>query len=149
MSSDERNTYVSLISSLLINAYMIWRLVEMFGAGTLSGPDALQIWARMVLWVIGAAIVLTIVLTILFNIVFAIATGEKSPQFLSDERDRVFEVRGMGATTLVMIFGFIGAIVALALGQTPLFAFIQLYFSLALGSLAGDLVKLASYRHGG
>ena len=145
MSSDERNTYVSLLSSLLINAYMIWRLVDMFGAGTLSGPDALQIWARMVLWVIGAAIVLTI----LFNIVFAIATGEKSPQFLSDERDRVFEVRGMGATTLVMIFGFIGAIVALALGQTPLFAFIQLYFSLALGSLAGDLVKLASYRHGG
>lgn len=145
MSSDERNTYVSLLSSLLINAYMIWRLVDMFGAGTLSGPDALQIWARMVLWVIGAAIVLTI----LFNIVFAIATGEKSPQFLSDERDRVFEVRGMGATTLVMIFGFIGAIVALALGQTPIFAFIQLYFSLALGSLAGDLVKLASYRHGG
>ncbi len=149
MSPEERNTFVSLLCNLLVNGYVIWRLREMFAAGAFNGPDALQVWAQMTLWVIGAAIVLTILLTIAFNIVFAIATGDHDPSFLKDERDAVFEMRGNGATTLLMVLGFIGSIVALAVGSSALTAFLILYFLTAAGSLMGDIVKLLSYRAGG
>lgn len=149
MSPQERNTYVALICNLLINGYAIIQLRSMFAQGLLDGPDAPQVWARMIVWVILAAIALTIVLTILFNVVFAIATGDKTPSFLSDERDKMFEVRAMGMTTFIMVAAFLGCIIALALDYSALTAFLVLYFGMAAGSLAGDFVKLASYRHGG
>jgi hypothetical protein len=94
-------------------------------------------------------VVLTILLTIAFNIVFAIATGDRDPSFQKDERDAMFEMRGNGATTLLMVLGFIGSIVALAAGSSALTAFLILYFLTAAGSLMGDIVKLLSYRAGG
>lgn len=149
MSHEERNTVVALLCNLLLNGYVIFRLNAMFAAGAFDGPDALQVWGRFMLWVIGAAIVLTIILTILFNILFAIVTRDENPSFVKDERDEVFEIRGMGMTMLLAVVGFIGSIVALALGWSGLSAFMILYFAFALGSLLGDLVKLASYRAGG
>jgi len=149
MSHQERNTYVSLICNLAINAWVIVQMRSLAAQGQLGGPDALQVWAQMILWAIGAAIVLVIVLTILFNILFAIATGDHSPAFVTDERDRMFDMRAMGMTTALMVAGFIGSIIALALGYDGLTGFVILYFGAALGSLAGDLVKLASYWHGG
>lgn len=147
MSHQERNAYVSLICNLMINTYVVFQLRAMAAAGLLDGPNALQTWAQMILWVIGMAIALVIGLTIVFNI--AIATADKNASFVTDERDRMFDMRAMGMTMFLMIAGFIASIIALALGQSGLTAFIILYCGAALGSLAGDLVKLASYWHGG
>lgn len=149
MSHQERNTYVSLISNLAINAWVIVQMRALAAQGQMDGAGALQVWAQMILLAIGAAIVLVIGLTIVFNILFAIATGEKSPSFVTDERDRMFEIRAMGMTMFLMVAGFIASIIALALGYGGLTGFIIMYFGAALGSLAGDLVKLASYWHGG
>ncbi len=149
MSHEERNALVGLLCNLLVNGYVLWRLKEMSTQGLLDGPDALQLWAQMILWTIGGAILLTIALTILFSILFSIVSRDADPYFVTDERDELFGIRAMGMTMLIAVAGFLGSIVALALGWSALTGFLILYFAFALGSLAGDLVKLASYRHGG
>jgi len=149
MSHQEKNNIVSIICNLLINGFVILKLNAMFGDGSLSGPDAPMVWARMVIWVIPASIVLLIALTILSSIVVAIIERDPKPDFTVDERDKLFDIRGMGATMAVVAAGFIGSIIALAVGWQPLTVFIMIYFSFALGSIVGDLVKFLSYRYGG
>lgn len=149
MPHQERNTWVSFLLGLGINAYVIVRLRDMYAAGALDGPDGAQVFGSMIIWVIVAAIILTIGATILFSILYAIATREDDGDLVTDERDHVFENRSMGATMLVAMVGFVGAFAALAYGVRPVDVFVMLYFALALASIAGDLVRLASYRAGG
>ena len=149
MSPQERNALVSLLCNLLVNGYVIWQWRALAAAGALDGPDALMVWARMILWAMAGAVVLTVVLTVLISIAAGIVTRERVSPVLADERDEMFGIRAMGMTMFIAVVGFIGAIVALAAGWSALSAFLIIYFAFALGSLAGDLVKLASYRAGG
>jgi hypothetical protein len=148
MSQTERTTIVGIFSNLLINAWVTWKLIEMYGSGAFDGPDATQVWARMILWAIGGGIALTIGLMILTTIVVGILSGEGKADTTVDERDRLFEIRGNSVTMGFAAAGFVGSIIVLAIGWTPLTVFVMIYFSFALGSLAGDLVKVASYRAG-
>ena len=149
MSPQERNTWITLIANLVINAYVVFRLQAMFAAGRLDGPDALEVWGRLIIIAIVVSIVVIIALLVAFNAMFAIVSGERGGAFLSDERDRTFEMRGQGMTAAVFVLSFIACFAVLAAGGQALTAFMVLYFGTALGSLLGDLVKLASYREGG
>ena len=146
MSHEERNNIVAIFVNLVTNLYILTRLRGMWASGAFDGPNALMIWARTVLWVVPIAIVATIVLTILANILFAIATMDENPDFTVDERDRMFQVRGMAVTMVVASFGFIGCLVALAFGWEAIVVFTLLYIAFSAGDLIGNLVKLVSYR---
>ncbi len=148
MPYQDRNNVVSIIINLVVNGYIVLRLLAMNEAGAFEGPDAVNVWAKTVVWVIPISIVLTIIGTILFNIGHAIMTGDAKPSFVVDERDRLFEQRSMIAVTIFAAFGFIVAIVMLALNWSALFGFNIIYFSMALASLAGDVVRFISYRRG-
>ena len=148
MNSEERNTWVGLFSSLMINGWFYSRIWEMLYDGTATAPDAMQIWARTVIWVIPVSIIATIALTVLATIVQAILTGDKSPTFLKDERDTKFEMWGMGAMMLLAVAGFLGAMGALALGYSGFIAFNLIYLGFSLGDVASNVLKLILYRTG-
>lgn len=148
MNSEERNVWVALVSSLIVNAYFANRIWGMFQGGTAAAPDGLQIWAQTILWVVPAAIIVTIALTVLAAIVQAMVTGDERVIFLKDERDRQFELWGLGATMLFMVFGFFGSLIGLAFGTSAFVAFNLVYLTFFLGDLAGNLVKLGLYRFG-
>ncbi len=147
MSHEERNTLVSLISSLLVNAWFLNRIWTMFHDGTSTAPDGLQIWAQTMLWVVPVAIGSTVGLTILTSIVHRVITGDAS-RAIVDERDRKFEFFGMGATMASAIAGFLISMVLLAMGYGGFVAFNVIYFSFFIGDIAGSLVKLGLYRAG-
>ncbi|GAA6207799.1 hypothetical protein NBRC116601_10920 [Cognatishimia sp. WU-CL00825] len=148
MTYQERNNVVSILSNLAISAYILLRLLDMNASGEFNGPDAVNVWARMVIWVIPLGILATIAGTILFNIGFAIVTGNPKPSFVVDERDRLFERRGMMAIVGFAGAGFVSAVIALALGYSALVGFNIIYFGMAAGSMGADLVKFFSYRRG-
>jgi len=148
MTHEERNNLIAIVTSLLINGWLGWRVWTLYQAGEFAGPDALMLWARTVLWVIPASVVLTIILTIVFTILFAIATRDENPDFTVDERDKNFGRRGMIAAMVVASGGFLLAVGLLALGWTAFAAFNILYAGFALASLAGNVVTLGSYRRG-
>ncbi len=148
MNSEERLTWINLVSSLLINGWFYSRIWTMFQDGTSTAPDAMQIWARTVIWVIPVSIGSIIVLTILTTIAQAILAGGKPPAFLKDERDTKFEMWGMGAMMLFAVAGFLGAMAALALGYSGFIAFNLIYLGFSLGDVASNLLKLTLYRTG-
>ena len=123
-------------------------MMNMFEDGRLSGDDAIMIWARAMLWVIPVGIALVIAATILFNIGYAIATNNENPSFLVDERDHAISGFGMKVTMVLTSIGFIGMVVALALGVDTLTALIGMWFAFAAGSFIGDLAKIVRYRRG-
>lgn len=148
MNSEERLTWINLVSSLLINGWFYSRIWTMFQDGTSTAPDAMQIWARTVIWVIPVSIGSIIVLTILTTIAQAILAGGKPPAFLKDERDTKFEMWGMGAMMLFAVAGFLGAMAALAFGYSGFIAFNLIYLGFSLGDVASNLLKLTLYRTG-
>jgi len=148
MTYQDRNNIVSILINLIVNGYIISRLIEMNATGAFDGPDAVNVWARMVVWVIPISIGATIIGTILFNIGYAIATGNEKPSFVVDERDKLFEQRGIIAVVVFAAFGFVTAIISLALGASALVGFNIIYFAMAIGSMADDAVKFISYRRG-
>lgn len=148
MAYQDRNTVVSIFVNLLTIAYVVSQLIRMQADGQFDGPDAANVWARMVVWVIPISIAATIIGTILFNIGFAIATGQESPSFVVDERDRHFERRGSFAVIAGAGIGFVTGIVALAMDYSALVGLNIMYFGMAAGALGSDLVRFASYRRG-
>ena len=144
MSSQERASIVAIIISVLLNAYVIVRLVQLFEAGTLSGEDGPMLWAQAIVWVIPAAIVLTIVL----NCLFAMVSKDRSPKNIIDERDRQFQLRAFHITLISIGIGFMTMIVVLAFGWTAVAGLTLLYASCAAGDLLGNAVRLGSYRIG-
>ncbi|WP_018689038.1 hypothetical protein [Ahrensia kielensis] len=148
MNYQDRNNIVSIIVGLTVNSYIIFRLFEMNAAGQFDGPDAINVWAQMVVWMIPIGIISTIIGTILFNIGYGIITGNENPSLLVDERDKMFEQRGTMAIVILIGLGFVASILALALGWSAVVGFNIIYFSMALGSLTADFVKFISYRRG-
>ncbi len=146
MSHEERNTCASILSNLLVNSYVLWKYLDLRGAGLLDGPDSFVIWGKMIVWVIPAAVVLNIALYILVNIIAAVRSGEGEGAFLTDERDRMILDRGNVVTLSVAAMGFILSMIFLAIGWNPVTAFVTIYFSYALGDLVGSLHKFATYR---
>lgn len=148
MSFEERNAVSGILVCFVIWGVMLFVLFRKSAAGAFDGPAGLANWAQSVLWLILIGIAIAIVMTILFNIAYAIVTGDKKPDFRRDERDNLIGLRGIQATLIVITFGIIGAIVALAFGASILFALNMILAACALSSFASDVTKLILYRRG-
>ncbi len=144
MSKEERASIIAIIINLLLNTYIIVRLVQLFSTGALAGEDGTMVWARAVVWAIPAAIVLTIA----FNILLMLMDKQRSLNKVVDERDRIFQLRGMGVTLVTAALGYIGMLVTLSVGWPAVAGLTLLYISFAAGDLLGNIVRLASYRIG-
>ncbi len=144
MSQEERSAAVSILVNSVAVIWLALRLNGLWQSGAFDGPDALQIWARTVLWVIPVAIAGFIGMTIIVAIVHGIVTRDTDTR--SDERDKAYQMRGMAATMVVASIGMVGAIIALALGYSGVFAMTAIYFSTAGGSIVGDVTRIMSYR---
>ena len=144
MSQEEKNTIVSIIVNLIVNGLLAVKLFGLWSDGTLLGPDGVTIWAKSTLWAMATTIIATIVLVILISIIVAIITGDKD--FRTDERDKLFSNRGNMFVMVAGGFGFVVAIIMMAMGFAPVFGFMFVFYAYAIGDLIGNLHKFASYR---
>ena len=148
MNPEERNIWASLASSLLVNPWFMHRIWVMFHDGTSTLPNGLQLWAQTMIWVVPTTIVTSILLTILAGALHGVVTGERHATFLKDERDKTFQLWGLGATLIVVVLGFLFSIGLLAYGASGFAAFTVIYLTMFLADIAGNLLKLALYRTG-
>ena len=146
MPSEERNTWISLLATLLVNSWFGAQIWAMYHDGTSTAPDGLQTWAQTMLWVIPASILAHIALHILTAIFLNATQGEGAARSLKDERDLQFENHGRGAMVLFVVLGFLGAMIGLAWGVSAFNAFNIIYLSFFLGDVANSLVRIGCYR---
>ena len=148
MSHQEKNTYTALASSLLLFGIYCWRIYILYQGGRFSGPDAASLLGKSFMLLVLIGIVAHIAIAIAFNFAHAVATRDPKPDFSTDERDRLIELKGSQAFLAVFAIGFIFAMGALALGAPPVAILFALIVAMFLGSIADDITKLFHYRRG-
>ncbi len=148
MNHQVKTTYAGLFSGILIFALYFWRISFLHGQGRFEGADAMSLLAKTFLLMIPSGIFITIVSMILFSIIFAIATNDANPSFVVDERDRLIELRALRWSYYIFGAGFIGSMIALALGYTAFTVFNLIIGSMMLATLAEGLIQLAMHRRG-
>ena len=145
MSYAEREALAGLITSLIVIGLLLWQLSGQQAAGAFDGPDALKLWARSVLVLIGWSIGIAILVAIASAILHSLVTGEKSDD-RRDERDRDIDRRALIWAWYLLSFGLLGVIIALAFGDTALSAMNAVLALCVLSEAFRDAAKLVLYR---
>ncbi len=146
MSFEERNTFTSVLTDLMVAALFVWQITLRSQAGAFDGPDGLVQWARLVLVMIGVSIAASIALTILISIVFGMVTGQTMPPHIVDERDHQIRLRGAQVTLILASAVFVGALIGLALGMSLFLTLNLMLAAFAVGTIGGSLTKFALQR---
>lgn len=148
MAYQEKNAVISLLSTLLVFGVYFFKIFEFSQDGRFDAPDGMSFLAKAILVLIAGGIVTMIVLTILFNILYAIVTREENPSFVVDERDRSIELRGSQIGQYLFGAGFVGSMIAMAMGEPPILIFNLIMASFAFSSVGESLIRIALYRRG-
>ncbi len=150
MSHEEKNTVLQIIIGVVVNIWVIMKVRGLYASGVMDGPDAIQIWAETMFWVIIYAIIGGIIIAIIGSILFAMieaaVTGETDQNFITDERDKMIANIGNKVTVGFTGFGFIALIAGIKFGYDPIDCLVVLMFSFSIGGTIGELFKLARYR---
>lgn len=147
MSYHEKRAIVNVLSSVLITAgYSVYLYLRYLAGGGEFINDA-RFWAKAFLVFIPISIVANIVISIVFVIHYRITTREEEPS-ITDERDKLIELKGNRNALYVFSIGVVLAMVMLALGM-PIYAmFITLIYSGLLSSVVDEFTQFYLYRRG-
>ncbi len=144
---------VTVISVIVYCIYSIV-LFRRYQAGSFEAADAFQFWGKAILILIGVVIISQIVGQILHAIaanVVAAAAGQEFDEddaFFDDERDKLIELKATRNTFAIWGVGFLGAMIALAIGRPPATMFIIFIGFMMLADILGNMWKLVYYRRG-
>lgn len=147
MSYQEKRTIVSLISTLLIPTLYFLYMFQGYPKGDAYSIEVYRFWGRFILILIPVSIVAKIIIYIVFSIINTIATKEEEPS-VSDERDRLIELKSTRNSFYVFILGFFLAMGSIVMEMPPSVMFAILIFFGMVAELVGELSQLYFYRRG-
>ena len=147
MSYRERQAIVSLLTTILVAVIFFVYVLPRYPAGDAYSVDVFHFWGSAVVVLIPVSIAIRIAAAIAFGIAYSIATREEE-RSLTDERDKLFELRALRNTVYVFTAGFFLAMVALVIDRPPSVMFILIMASGYLSGVVGDISKLYFYRRG-
>lgn len=164
MSYQEKRTLFSILTGILILvAYGIYAYGK-YQSGAMIAED-LTFWAKTILIFIGIGIAVNIVGQIIFHILIAIQIAikeklhdantddkaiEKSIQneMVTDEMDKMIELKSMQTGFFVSGMGFITGLIVLVLNYSPVVMLHIVFVSFSVGSLLEGFLQLYYYRKG-
>jgi cytochrome bd-type quinol oxidase subunit 2 len=150
MSSREKQNNVVLVCLSFILTYYIVNWVRIYRTEGLNSEAIFRLWWTVMIAAIILIIVGIIATMIGSNIVHAIKTGKEDPQTsVEDERDKMFELKGEYASSIVFSLGVVLSMLTFVLGQPPLIMFSLITFFGILSGIAGAIYQLVLYRKGG
>ncbi len=148
MSYQEKRVAVSLISALIVFALYAFYMFGLYQDGRFDGPGASSLVGKSSFVLIGVSIVASIVVQIAFTIIHAIVTREYE-RSMTDERDRLIELRAMKITLIAFSVGYLASMGVLAFEiLLPYMVFLLILISMFVANVLGDIAKLFLYRRG-
>jgi hypothetical protein len=147
MSFQERRALVSLVSGILISALYCAYMIQRYPEASAYSADVFRFWGSFFLILIPVTIVSKIILYIVFHILNAVATREVEPS-LTDERDKLIELKATKNSLYVFIFGFVLAMGSLVVDTQPSVMFIILICSGVVAQMVSDISEFYFYRRG-
>jgi hypothetical protein len=148
MSHQEKGAIVSLISALIVFVLYALYALDLYQDGHFSGPEASSLVGKSAFLMIIVGIGVRIVVQILFSVTEAIVTQEKDHP-VTDERDKLIELKGMQIAFISFCFSFLALMGILALDMlSPHMVILLTILSLYLASIVADSIKIFLYRRG-
>lgn len=147
ISVQEKLAYVALISFILIFVFYGLFMYHKYMDAGLTMTNDLQFWGKAFLILIPVIIVVEIIIHIIFAIINKIVTNEDVPS-ISDERDKLIELKATRVAYHTGNVFFILAMVSLAVGMQPWVMFVILVASCLASSCASAISKIYMYRKG-
>ncbi len=148
MSYHEKNNYVELLSTLVVFGFYFTRMFALFTNGDMAGENANMLLGQNILWLLGISVVVHIVGHIVFATAMTIITKDHDPSYVIDERDKLIELKGMRVGYYVLGGGFVCSMIVLAMGYETVLVFNLIVAAFALGSIGGNITRIALYRLG-
>lgn len=147
MSYQEKTSIISIISSLLVFVGLGIYAFQVYNSGNMGSENILSTWGFIFIVLTILSIVSHIILHIIVSTVTAVKTKSKD-SFVTDERDKLIELKGTRNKHYVFITGFAISMGMFAMKISPEFIFPALFFFGFLAALVGDISKLYFYRRG-
>jgi hypothetical protein len=147
MSFHERRSIVDLVGTILVSVLYSAFMIQRFPAVSPYSPEVFRFWGAFILILIPVSIVAKIVIYIVFHIINAIATREEDIP-ITDERDKLIELKAQTISNYVFIVGFILAMSSLVFDVPPSVMFILLFLSGLLSQVVSDIATFLFYRRG-
>jgi hypothetical protein len=147
MSYHEKRAIVNMLSSILITAaYSVYLYLRYLAGGGEFINDP-RFWGQAFLIFIPVSIVANIITSIVFTIQYRITMKEEEPS-ISDERDKLIELKGNRNALYTISIGVVLAMLTLVLGMPLYVMFITIIYSGLLSSLVDEFTQFAIYRRG-
>jgi uncharacterized membrane protein len=147
MSYQERRAIVALFSTILITLVYSAFMLQRYPEADPYSAEIFHFWGSFMLILIPVSIVAKIVIAIAFVIANTVATREIEPD-LTDERDRLIELKAQRNSFYIFALGFVLAMGSLVVGQPPATMFIILLAGGLLSDIVSELSMIFFYRRG-
>jgi len=143
----EKQIIVSLISSALIMGFYSFYVYNHYISGNESILNDFKFWGKAFLILIPVSVIAQIIIHIIFAIINKIITS-KDVSTISDERDKLIELKSVRISHWVFLFGFLAAMSSQALGFEPYYMFLMLIAAGFAASIIEGIAQLYYYRKG-
>lgn len=147
MSFQERRDLASLIGTIAFTAIYVWVLAGRVETHAIDLATDLRFWGAAFLIFVPVQVVAKIVFMILFMIVNTIATQREEPD-ITDEMDRIIELRSVRISGWVFMGGFFVAMGALTAGMGLQAMFGVFAVTVVLCGVTMDVAHIVYYRRG-
>ncbi len=147
MSFQEKRAIVYFLVTLVVAWFYYTFLLQMDQASSTDLTTFLRFWGIAFLVLIPIQVVVSIIMYIFFSIINTIATKEEAPD-ITDEFDKLIELRATRNTFYMFGTGFLLAMAALVIKQPLSTMFHILLVSLFLAQLVGSASQIYFYRRG-
>jgi uncharacterized membrane protein len=148
MSHQEKGAIVSLLSALIVFVLYTFYALDLYQGGYFNGPEAGSLVGQSAFVMIIVGIGVRILVQILFSVTEAIVTKEKDHP-VTDERDKLIELKGMQIAFIFFSFSFLVLMGILALDMlSPHMVILLTILGLYLASIVADSIKIFLYRRG-
>lgn len=142
MVYEERNIWSSLIVSVIgMGVYTVLVLPQVIG-GDVASVD----WVPLMLWTIGASIVVAIVV----SIVWGMLAGMRDPDGVgtSDQRDRDIAHMSSRVGQAFLVVAGLGVILLCAFEADWFWIANTMFYGFALSAIVGGIASVIAYRRG-
>ncbi len=147
MSFQEKKALATSVSAVIVGIIYYFYTFQSHAMESLNPEVDFKFWAITILLMVPAIIVTNIIVHILFGIAHNIMTKEK-PDYSEDEMYRLVELKANRNSHMVFSFGFLLAMVALALGSAPWHLFNIMVMAMLTSSIVTGITHLYFYRKG-
>ncbi|XMB73047.1 hypothetical protein RJI07_03825 [Mycoplasmatota bacterium WC30] len=153
MSYNEKKSLTNIISSVLITTIYAFIIYQKYLNGVLDDSNIFKFWAIIILIFIPISIVARIIIMIIFHILESVvraAQGEdiEDEMDITDERDKLIQMKSTAISTYIFCIGFILALVTQLFDISNHVFFIVLIGFGLITDVVSELLIIRYYRKG-